>query len=60
MAKRKDTSVEIAFNEFDTLVDTFFKETAASLQDLQKPSDPKQPKIKQQPRLPNMTNPFRI
>jgi len=58
MAK-KDTSVDLAFNEFDTLVNTFFKEATGSLEDLQKPKDPPQ---KKQPRarLPYTDNQFRM
>jgi len=59
MAKKKDTSVDLAFTEFDTLVNTFFKEAAGSLEELQAPAPPKQPR-KQQARMPNPGSPFRI
>ncbi len=59
MAKKKDTSVDLAFTEFDTLVNTFFKEAASSLEELQAPNPPKEPR-KKQARLPNPGSPFRI
>tara|TARA_Y100000004_G_scaffold144393_1_gene164460 strand:+ start:1193 stop:1369 length:177 start_codon:yes stop_codon:yes gene_type:complete len=58
MAKKKDNSVDLAFNEFDTLINTFFKEATASLIDLQKPLPPSEKTQKKQ--LPKISNPFRI
>jgi len=58
MAKKKDTAVDLAFNHFDAIVNTFFREATGSLEELKTPTEPK---IKQQkPRLPKNSNPFRI
>jgi len=56
MAK-KDTSVDLAFSHFDTLVNTFFKEATGSLEELHNPKPPPT-KRQQKPRLPNIGNPF--
>ena len=60
MAKKKDTSIELAFNEFDTVINNFFKEATASLENLEKPADPQQKTQKRQSTLPRLSNPFRI
>jgi|14_taG_2_1085336.scaffolds.fasta_scaffold42554_2 hypothetical protein len=60
MAKaKKNSAIDLAFGEFDTIIDTFFKEASASLKDLNKPEDPKQPK-QRKPRLPKFSNPFNV
>ena len=58
MAKKKDNSVDLAFSEFDTLINTFFKEATTSLTDLQKPLPPTEKNQKKQ--LPKISNPFSI
>ena len=60
MAKKKDSSIELAFNEFDTVINNFFKEAAAGLENLEKPVDPKPKKQTTQTRLPKISNPFNI
>ena len=58
MAKKKDNAVDLAFSEFDTLINTCFKEATTSLTDLQKPLPPTEKNQKKQ--LPKISNPFRI
>ena len=60
MAKKKNTSIDIAFGEFDTMVGKFLEQADISFKDVVKPEMPKdKPKRKQNPL--NMTNnPFRI
>lgn len=58
MAKKKDSSIELAFNEFDTVINNFFKEATSSLENLEKPVDPQPKKQTRQPRLPKLSDPF--
>ena len=60
MAKKKDSSIELAFNEFDTVINNFFKEATASLENLEKPPEPQQKPQRRQSTLPRLSNPFRI
>lgn len=60
MAKKKDSSIELAFNEFDTVINNFFKQATAGLENLEKPEDPKPKKQTTQTRLPKISNPFNI
>lgn len=59
MARKKDSTIDLAFSNFDTLVNTFFKEATGSLEELQKPKDPPQPRTKK-PVLNKISNPFNI
>lgn len=58
-SRKKNSSIDLAFGEFDTIINTFFKEASATLKDFDKPDDPKQPKPRK-PQLPKFSNPFNI
>tara|TARA_R110000796_G_scaffold79841_2_gene177028 strand:+ start:1161 stop:1340 length:180 start_codon:yes stop_codon:yes gene_type:complete len=57
----KDNSIELAYNEFDTMVGKFLEQANVSFKDIVKPELPKQKKQKTKVNpLNKMANPFRI
>jgi len=61
MAAKKNTSIDIAFGEFDTMVGKFLEQADISFKDVVKPEMPKQKKQKSTTNpLNKISNPFRI
>ena len=57
----KDNSIEMAYNEFDTMVGKFLEQANVSFKDVAKPELPKQKKQKTKGNpLNKISNPFRI
>ena len=60
MAAKKNTSIDIAFSEFDTMVGKFLEQADISFKDVVKPEMPKTKQKKRQTPLNMNNNPFRI
>jgi len=60
MAKKKNTSIDIAFGEFDTMVGKFLEQANISFKDVVKPEMPKEKPKKRENPLNKISNPFRI
>ena len=60
MAAKKNTSIDIAFGEFDTMVGKFLEQANISFKDVVKPEMPKTKPKKRQTPLNMNNNPFRI
>ena len=57
----KDSSIDLAFSEFDTMVGKFFEQANVSFKDVAKPDMPKQKKQKPKVNpLNKISNPFRM
>ena len=60
MAAKKNTSIDIAFSEFDTMVGKFLEQADISFKDVVKPELPKQKTQRKKNPLNMNNNPFRI
>ena len=60
MAAKKNTSIDIAFGEFDTMVGKFLEQADISFKDVVKPELPKQKTQRKKHPLNMNNNPFRI
>ena len=60
MAAKKNTSIDIAFGEFDTMVGKFLEQADISFKDVVKPELPKQNTQRKKNPLNMNNNPFRI
>lgn len=60
MAAKKNTSIDIAFSEFDTMVGKFFEQSNITFKDVVKPDMPKSKAKRKQTPLNMNNNPFRI